>query len=72
VTDEERSKLTKVAAEMVLGNGMPPYSFGGWDLPKTTTVKARREIDSVSQIAHAQCREWARRIMEIVDADRKK
>ena len=70
MTDEERSKLTKVAAEMVRGNGMPPYCFGDWDLPKSTPAKARREIDAVSQIAHAQCREWSKRIMEIVDAKR--
>ena len=71
MTDEERSKLIRLASEMVLCKDMPPHCVADWDLPKTTPAKARREIDSVSQIAHAQCREWSKRIMEIVDADRK-
>jgi len=72
VTEEQRSQLLKLAAEMVRCEGMPPYFAGDWDLPKTTPVTARRKISEKSQISHAQCKNWSRVIVSILDADRKK
>jgi len=71
MTDEERSKLIKLASEMVLCRNMPPDCIGDGDMPAPKSRKARRAITEVSEAAHNQCKSWSKRIMEIVDADRK-
>jgi hypothetical protein len=67
MTEEERSKLMKLASEMVLCQNMPPHCIGDWDMPAPKSAKACREITRVSQASHDQCRAWSKRIMEIVD-----
>jgi len=67
MSPEQRSALIKLAGEMVRCKDMPPYFVSDWDLPKTTPVKVRREINAVSKIAHDQCRDWAKRLVNIVD-----
>lgn len=67
MTDEQKTLLIKLAGEMVLCKDMPPYFDSDWDLPKSTPQRARREIAAMSQIAHSQCLEWARRLKKIVD-----
>ena len=63
MTDEQKTKLKKLAAEMAQCVGMPPLAVGDWDLPKTTPAKALREIAKASELADAQCRDWAKRIV---------
>ena len=70
MTGEQKTKLKKLAAEMTQCVSMPPLAVGDWDLPKTTPTKALREIAKASEAADAQCRDWSKRIMELVDADR--
>jgi hypothetical protein len=70
MTDEERSKLIKLAGEMVLCRNMPPHCIGDWDMPAPKSRKACRAITEVSEAAHNQCKSWSKRIMEIVDAKR--
>ena len=67
MTDEERSELKKLAAEMVLCRNMPPNYIGDWDMPSPKSRKACREITRVSEVANDQCKEWSKRIMAIVD-----
>jgi len=67
MTDEQRSALMKLAAEMVLCNNMPPEHSSDWLLPKTTPVTARREITAVSRVAHSQCKNWSKRLVKIID-----
>jgi hypothetical protein len=67
MTEEERSKLMKLASEMVLCQNMPPHCIGDWDMPAPKSAKACREITRVSLASHDQCRTWSKRIMEIVD-----
>ena len=67
MTDEERSKLIKLASEMVLCQNMPPHCIGDWDMPAPKSEKACREIARVSQAAHDQCRAWSKRIVALVD-----
>jgi len=61
-----------MAAEMVCGKGMPTEFVSDWDLPKTTPITAKREIEFQTTTARQQCRDWSRRLMEIVDADKAK
>jgi hypothetical protein len=70
MTEAQKTALKKLAAEMAQCVGMPPLSVGDWDLPQKTPASAQRKISSVSEIADAQCRNWSRRIVELVDADR--
>jgi hypothetical protein len=70
MTDEQKTKLKKLAAEMAQCVGMPPLAVGDWGLPKTTPAKALREIAKASELADAQCHDWSKRIMELVDGDR--
>jgi hypothetical protein len=65
--EQKKSRLIKLASEMVLCRGMPPEFVTDWDLPKTTPVTAKREILRATKEAHDKCREWSRRIMEIVN-----
>jgi hypothetical protein len=57
LSDDHKSRLNKLAAEMVRGEGMPREFVEDWDLPKTTPVKAKREIHAASATSLAQCRE---------------
>lgn len=66
--DKTKSLLITLAAEMVRGVNMPLEFVEDWNLPKSTPMKARREISAASQIASAQCRDWANRIRKIVDS----
>jgi len=69
MNDEQiKSRLLKMAAEMMRGKGMPPEFFGDWKLAKTTPITARREIVFHTNAARQQCNDWGRRLMEIVDA----
>jgi hypothetical protein len=70
MTEAQKTALKKLAAEIAQCVGMPPLAVGDWDLPKTTPAKALREIATVSELADAQCREWSKRILELVDGDR--
>ena len=67
MTDEQKSVLIKLAAEMVRGESMPHEFVEDWDLPKTTPARARKEIALSSSLAHWQCREWGNRIRKIID-----
>ena len=70
--EQKKSRLIKLAAEMARGYGMPNEWIRDWqNIGKATPIKMRLEIEGAAQIAHAQCREWSRRIMEIVDDVRK-
>lgn len=66
LSDDQKSRLIKLAAEMVRGEGMPSDFVEDWDLPKTTPMKTRRKIQKSSATALAQCHEWANRIMDVV------
>ena len=70
MTEEQRSELMTLAAQMALCQNMPPHCIGDWDMPAPKSGKACREIARVSQAAHDQCRAWSRRIMALVDAKR--
>ena len=70
--EQTKSRLIQLAAEMVHGKGMPPEFVTDWELPKTTPVTAKREILRATKEARDKCREWSRRIMEIVDAGKAK
>jgi hypothetical protein len=60
MTDEQRSQLIKLAGEMVRCENMPPYFVSDWDLPRTTPLKAKREINTVSQMAHTHSAKFGR------------
>ena len=66
--EQKKSRLIQLAAEMAHAKEMPLEWIGDWqNIGKATPMKTKREIEAASKIAHAQCREWSRRIMEIVD-----
>jgi hypothetical protein len=67
MTEEQRSELMTLAAQMALCQNMPPHCIGDWDMPGLKSQKVRREISRVSQASHDQCRIWSKRIMAIVD-----
>lgn len=67
MTPQQRSALIKLAADMALGNGLPPESLAEWGLPKSTPVAARREISRQSQHVHQLAIQWAKEIVRIVD-----
>jgi hypothetical protein len=53
---------------MVHGKNMPPEWIGDWpDIGKTTPVKTRQSIKVLSKEAQQQCRQWAKRIMAVLD-----
>ena len=66
---QHRSELLKLAAEMVIGRGMPsPYSED-WHLPKTVPKKVMRQIRTAAEQADNQCKDWAVRLRKIVDSE---
>ena len=69
--EQKKSRLIQLAAEMARGDGMPNEFISDWNLPKTGMVGARVEIMRATKYARSMCREWSRRIMEIVDDVRK-
>lgn len=71
VTENQISYLIKIAAEMVRGQDMPAEFVEDWKLPKTTSGKTKREIESAAKMARAQCCEWAGKIMSVVNEARK-
>ena len=70
MTEQEKTTLKRLAAEMLRQQGMPPFCIADWGLPKTTPLNARKQIAEASYTAHEQCRDWAKRIVELVDRDR--
>ena len=72
MTEGQRSLLLKIAAEMVRGDGMPPEWIGDWqNIGKATPMKTKREIEFAAKESRAQCREWSRRIMQILESTKK-
>lgn len=71
MNEEQRSQLIKLAGEMVRSKGMPSPYVEDWDLPKSTPVKARRQIQEAARMANEQARLWAVALRDIVDLDRK-
>ena len=70
MTEGQRSLLLQIAAEMVHGKGMPPEWIGDWEnIGKATPMKTKREIEFAAKESLAQCREWSRRIMQILNAN---
>ena len=70
--EQKKSRLIQLAAEMAHAKEMPLEWIGDWqNIGKGTPMKTKREIEGAAKIAHAQCREWSRRIMQIVDDGRK-
>jgi hypothetical protein len=67
MTEEQRSELMAIAAQMALCQNMPPHCIGDWDIPAPKSAKACREIARVSQASHDQCKAWSKRIVALVD-----
>ena len=68
MTDAEIATLRKLAGEMIRCVGMPPEWIGDWDnISKRTPKKTKRHIEATAKEAQAQCREWGRRIIALVD-----
>ncbi len=67
MTEEQRSELMTLAAQMALCQNMPPHCLGDWDMPAPKSAKACREIARVSQASHDQCKAWSKRIVALVD-----
>lgn len=70
MTENQISLLIKIAAEMVRGQDMPAEFVEDWKLPKATSQTTKQEIESAAKIARAQCREWAGKIMSVVNEAR--
>jgi hypothetical protein len=69
MTESQRSLLLQIAAEMVLGKGMPPEWIGDWkNIGKMTSRKTEREIEAAAKESRKQCHDWSRRIMQILNA----
>ena len=72
MTESQRSLLLQIAAEMVHGKGMPPEWIGDWEnIGKATPMKTKREIEFIAKTSQAQCRDWSRRIVSILNAKMK-
>lgn len=67
MTEQQKSLLIELAAEMVRCQHMPSEFVEDWDIPKSTPMKTRRAIQASTSIARSQSVQWANRIRRIVD-----
>tara|TARA_R110000868_G_scaffold368788_1_gene631923 strand:- start:337 stop:567 length:231 start_codon:yes stop_codon:yes gene_type:complete len=66
ITDEQKSDLLRLAAEMIRGDGMPFEFVDDWNLPESTTTKVRREIAFSSSRARRKAHAWGRRLVSLL------
>ena len=67
MNDKQRSALLHIAAQMFMGDGLPPEFVADWGLPKTTPVTARRQIQRRTEETRRCANRWAKEIMRILD-----
>lgn len=71
MNESQTSQLIKLASEMALGKNMPREFLVDWNLPASTSHGTLRKIEASAKDARAQCLEWSKRIMSVVNEDKR-